>query len=195
MSDDPVTAAELEAALRQLHRMELSTRAGLERVEALVTAAIRVLHRAEIVHEKVVHAEVEDQRSARPRDEDITLGPDVDKYAVEEPAIDCASLLHLCKARCCRYSVALAEADLDDGLRWEYRRPYEMRRRRDDGYCVYAQPGTFHCDVYAKRPAICRSYDCRSDKRVWEDFAAKKPAAWQDDVGVAPLVQIRLPGR
>ena len=40
MSDDPVTAAELEAALRQLHRMELSTRAGLERVEALVTAKL-----------------------------------------------------------------------------------------------------------------------------------------------------------
>lgn len=199
MADDPVTAADLEEGLRQLHRMELQTRQSLERIEALVIAAIRVLHRAEIVHEKVVQAEAEEQRAqvarAHASDEQLQLGPDVDKYAVEEPAIDCAALLHLCKARCCRYSVALAEADLDDGLRWEYRRPYEMRRRRDDGYCVYAQPGTFQCEVYAKRPAICRSYDCRTDRRVWEDFAAKKPAAWHDDVGVAPLVQIRVPGK
>jgi hypothetical protein len=127
---------------------------------------------------------------------EIDLGPDVDKYTVEVPPIDCASLMHLCKARCCRYSVALSTQDLDDGLRWEPRRPYEMSRRHEDGYCIYAQPGTHHCDVYEKRPAICRSYDCRKDPLVWEDFEARKPAPWQDDVGVLPpLVQIRLPER
>src|SRR5690242_10621512 len=124
--------------------------------------------------------------------DELVIGPDVDKAEVESPAIDCASLMHLCKARCCRLSVGLDVRDLDDGLRWDENRPYELQRRRDDGYCVYCQPGTFHCEVYAKRPAICRSYDCRKDPFVWEDFAAKQPAAWVDDVDVpVPLVQIR----
>jgi Fe-S-cluster containining protein len=201
MADDPVAkVAELEEGLRQLHRMETQTKLSLERVEALVMAAIRVLHRAEVLHEKAVLAEADDQllavKRAHEDDERIRLGPEVDKYTVEVPAIDCASLMHLCKARCCRYSVALDFQDLEDGLRWEYRRPYELRRRREDGYCIYSQPGTYRCDVYEKRPSICRSYDCRTDKRVWEDFAAKKPAPWKDDVGVAPpLVQIRLPSK
>jgi len=202
MSDREPTAtvAELEEGLRQLHRMEMQTKLSLERIEALVTAAIKVLHRAEVLHEKAVLAEADDQllevKRLHADDARIALGPDVDKYKVESPAVDCASLMHLCKARCCRLTVALDFQDLDDGLRWEYRRPYELRRRRDDGYCVYSQPGTYRCDVYAKRPSICRTYDCRNDKRVWEDFDAKKPAAWKDDVGVPPpLVQIRVPSR
>ncbi len=199
MPEDPVaTVAELEEGLRQLHRMEMQTKLSLERVEALVMAAIKVLHRAEVLHEKAVLAEADDQLLEVKRSHDtdvrIVLGPAVDKYKAESPSIDCASLMHLCKARCCRLSVALDFQDLDDGLRWEYRRPYELRRRREDGYCVYSQPGTHRCDAYTKRPSICRTYDCRKDTRVWEDFEAKKPAPWKDDVGVAPpLVQIRLP--
>jgi len=201
MAEDPVaTVAELEEGLRQLHRMEMQTKLGLERVEALVMAAIKVLHRAEVLHEKAVIAEADEQlldvKRSHESDARIVLGPETDKHEVESPAIDCASLMHLCKARCCRLAVALDFQDLDDGLRWEYKRPYELRRRRDDGYCVYSQPGTHRCDVYTKRPAICRSYDCRKDKRVWEDFDAKQPASWKDDVGVvSPLVQIRLPSK
>ncbi|MDB4963941.1 MAG: hypothetical protein JWP01_3940 [Myxococcales bacterium] len=197
-TDPPATVAELEEGLRQLHRMEMQTKLHLERVEALVTAAIKVLHRAEIVHEKSVEAEAAEQRlkivEARTGDARIWVGPEVDKYEVESPEIDCASLMHLCKARCCRLSVALDFKDLDDGLRWEYSRPYELRRRADDGYCIYSEKGTHRCDCYDKRPSICRTYDCREDKRVWDDFEAKIPAPWRDDVGVAPpLVQIRMP--
>jgi len=192
------TVAELEEGLRQLHRMEMQTKLGLERLEALVLAAIKVLHRAEYLHEKAVAVEAETQltkiRDERRTETLIHLGPEVDKYAVTSPQIDCASLMHLCKARCCRLQVALDFKDLDDGLRWEYTRPYELRRRADDGYCVYSEKTTHRCGCYDKRPSICRTYDCREDKRVWADFAAKQPAEWRDDVGVAaPLVQIRLP--
>ena len=193
------TKAELEEGLRQLHRMEMQTKLSLERVEALVTAAIKVLHRAELIHEKAVLVEADAQlvevKKLHEGDARVALGPGIDKHQVESPKIDCAALMHLCKARCCRLTVALDFEDLDDGLRWEYARPYELSRRKADGYCVYSEPGTFRCDVYTKRPSICRSYDCREDKRVWDDFEAKIPAAWKDDVGVAPpLVQIRLPG-
>lgn len=196
MSDrELATVAELEAGLRQLHAMEMETRLTLERVEALVTAAIRVLHRAELVHEQVVLAEADARRGEIARSHDdarVRLGPAGNKHAVDVPPIDCASLLHLCQARCCRFTVPLDFQDLDDGLRWEYARPYELKRRIGDGYCVYSTE-SLGCDVYAKRPSICRSYDCRTDPRVWEDFAAKKPAPWQADVGVPELIQIRLP--
>ena len=201
MGQEPLaTVAELEEGLRQLHKMEMQTKLALERVEALVLAAVKVLQRAELVSEKAVLAEANDQlmevKRSHAHDAHIQLGPDVDKHTVEVPPIDCASLIHLCKARCCRLTVALDFQDLDDGLRWEYARPYVLQRRREDGYCVYSQPGTYRCDAYAKRPAICRTYDCREDKRVWEDFAAKKPAPWLDEVGVPPpLVQIRMPGK
>ena len=197
---DPVaTVAELEEGLRQLHHMEMQTKLALENVEARLAATIKVLHRAQVLHTQAVDAEAEAQRAqvatSHERDARIVLGPSGDKHAVTSPNIDCASLMHLCKARCCRLTVALDFQDLDDGLRWEYTRPYELRRR-PDGYCVYSEPKTFRCDVYTKRPSVCRSYDCRNDARVWESFEDKKPAAWRDDVGVAPpLVQIRLPTR
>ena len=195
-SDEVATIAELEEGLRQLHHMAMQTKLSLDRVEALVITAIKVLHRAELVNEKVVVAEADERRGDPSFDDTrVRLGPDGNKHAVEVPPIDCASLLHLCKARCCRFTVALDFQDLDDGLRWEYSRPYELKRRKADGYCVHSQPGTLRCDVYTNRPSSCRSYDCRKDARVWEDFDAQRPAPWVDDVGVPPLVQIRLPGR
>lgn len=193
------TVAELEAGLRQLHRMELATRQSLERVEALVRAAIRVLHRAGVVHDKAVALEAEAQRGelaeAGGPGARVVLGRGEDKYQAVSPEIDCAALLPLCKARCCRLTVALDPQDLDEGLRWDYQRPYELRRRPEDGYCVYAPPGGGGCDVYDRRPWVCRVYDCRGDRRVWEDFEKRIPAAWDDALRPAPLVQLRLPAR
>ena len=192
------TVAELEEGLRQLHRMEMQTKLTLERVEALVAAAIKVLHRAELVNEQVVEAEADVQRmriyEERQSDAQVQLGPDVDKHTVATAPVDCATLLPLCKARCCRLTVALDFKDIEDGLRWEYARPYLLKRDRATGYCVYSEATTHACSAYDVRPSICRSYDCRNDARVWEDFEARKPAPWRDDVDLAPpLVQIRLP--
>jgi Fe-S-cluster containining protein len=104
------------------------------------------------------------------------VGPSENKYGVSSPEIDCAALIPICQARCCRLSVNLSFQDLDDGLRWEYARPYELRRRESDGYCVYSSTETRGCGVYKKRPAVCRSYDCRNDKRIWIDFEQRIPA-------------------
>jgi Fe-S-cluster containining protein len=195
----PATVAELEDGLRTLHQMEMQTKLQLERVESLVRAAIKVLHRADVVHQDAVEAEAEEQRmqllEERRLETRVVLGPETDKHTVEVPKIDCAARMHLCKARCCRLAVALDFQDLDDGLRWEYGRPYELKRRREDGYCVYSAPGSHACTAYEVRPAICRAYDCTEDKRIWDDFEQRIPAKWMDDVSVVPLVQIRLPKR
>jgi hypothetical protein len=104
------------------------------------------------------------------------LDPTPDKYVVQSPDINCAERLHLCQARCCTLRFALSTQDLSEGIvRWEYARPYVIAQRTD-GYCTHCQPSTFACGVYQNRPAVCRTYDCRQDKRIWRDFDNYVPA-------------------
>jgi hypothetical protein len=102
-----------------------------------------------------------------------------------EPDIDCASLLHLCHARCCSFKVALTADEVRDGrVPWELETPYVLGRDLDTGYCSHLdERGSCRC--YGARPSACRKYDCRRDPRVWLDFDARKPAPmpW----GVVPL--------
>ena len=98
-----------------------------------------------------------------------------DKYEITGPDIDCASLLHLCRARCCQFEPYLTRQDLDEGdLEWEIERPYIIRKA-SDGYCQYLGQGG-DCGCYDKRPAACREFDCREDPRIWQDFENKVPA-------------------
>jgi Fe-S-cluster containining protein len=105
-----------------------------------------------------------------------------DKRAVISPDIDCAANLHLCHGRCCSFTVSLAPEDLREGkLAWELEDPYVLRRNARTGYCEHLD-GKGGCDVYEDRPAICRSYDCRQDRRVWLDYDARVPAPMPESV-------------
>jgi hypothetical protein len=94
-----------------------------------------------------------------------------DKYAYEGGVeIDCENRIALCRGACCRLSFALTVQDLEEGrVRWDLRRPY-MIRHEEDGYCHHVERETKRCGLYANRPVVCRAYDCRKDKRIWEDF-------------------------
>jgi Fe-S-cluster containining protein len=103
----------------------------------------------------------------------VRLSVVADKRAVGSPDVDCASLAHLCKVRCCRaFDIELSREDLADGIQWELEAPYLLARSHDG--CTYL--GEAGCTIYDKRPATCRSYDCRQDPRVWIDFDNKLPA-------------------
>lgn len=106
--------------------------------------------------------------------------PVPDKYALHDlPRIDCEARLSLCQARCCTLSFALSRQDVLEGLlRWDKRLPYRIARA-DNGYCVHNQRCV--CEVYAQRPAPCRSYDCRQDPRIWIDFEQRIPMSWEGD--------------
>ncbi|HEX9105483.1 MAG TPA: YkgJ family cysteine cluster protein, partial [Polyangia bacterium] len=54
-------------------------------------------------------------------------------------------------------------------VQWDYARPYRLRKR-EDHYCAHSEPETRRCNIYDQRPAVCRTYDCRDDKRIWVDF-------------------------
>jgi Fe-S-cluster containining protein len=107
----------------------------------------------------------------------VQIAPAVDKYALADlPQIDCAARISLCQGRCCRLSFPLSFQDLDERVvKWDYSRPYQIRRR-EDGYCTHSDEETRGCRVYENRPAICRTYDCRNDKRIWVDFDKRIPA-------------------
>ncbi len=106
----------------------------------------------------------------------VELDSTEDKRALDDlPDIDCLSLLPICQARCCKFQYALSRQDLREGtLSWETGSPYLLRHRAD-GQCVHN--GEDHrCEVWEDRPASCRRYDCRSDGRIWLDFARRIPA-------------------
>jgi len=105
----------------------------------------------------------------------VRVGSGVDKYSLSGVDIDCASLVHLCGARCCKLSAALGTQDIEEGkLEWEIDQPYVIKRA-NDGYCNYVgERGG--CSCYDIRPTVCREFDCRDDKRIWKDFEARIPA-------------------
>jgi Fe-S-cluster containining protein len=100
----------------------------------------------------------------------VRLRTFVDKYQMQGADIDCAARMHLCHARCCSLSFELTAQDLDEGVvMWEATAPYLIRHERD-GYCSHLDRASGGCGVYHHRPATCRGYDCRGDKRIWLDF-------------------------
>lgn len=109
-----------------------------------------------------------------------TFAADVDKYHMEarESAgvVDCENRIHLCHGACCTFDILLSQQDLDEGVvQWDLEDPYVIRHG-DDGYCVHQDRQSRMCTVYEHRPAVCRAYSCKTDKRVWADFDAYVPA-------------------
>jgi Fe-S-cluster containining protein len=88
--------------------------------------------------------------------------------------IDCENRLPLCQAACCRLRFALTVRDVEEGkVKWNLGQPY-MIRQGDDGYCHHFDRQQHHCGIYENRPFVCRAYDCRKDKRIWEDFENRR---------------------
>lgn len=178
-SEDTPQAGDVEGGLRFVHLMELQTKARLAEVAANLNALVEVL-----VGEGQLPLEAfekrrrltvlrEEQRAAA--EATVELSPVPDKYAVEGPAIDCAARLPVCRARCCSLPFTLSVQDLDERIvRWDYARPYRVAKG-GDGRCIHlAEAGS--CSIHASRPAACRAYDCRKDRRIWQDFDKWIPA-------------------
>jgi len=180
-SDEPLARTELEEALRFLNHNATETRL----TQADVTATLKALVDTLVARGVLPPAEYERRRqraldaATRALDEHpvVKLGEAVDKYALTDlPDIDCASLIPLCKGRCCTLTVYCSAQDLDERVvNWDYGRPYQIRKR-EDNYCAHSEPETHRCGIYAQRPAICRTYDCRKDRRIWRDFERRIPS-------------------
>ena len=116
-----------------------------------------------------------------------------DKHAEGQTVeIDCANRIPLCQARCCTFKFFLTKQDLDEGVaRWDYGNPYWIKQGQD-GYCVHSDAQTHACAIHAKRPHVCRAYDCRNDKRVWIDFENRIPAPMSETSGCSPVAMAEV---
>jgi hypothetical protein len=174
-SESPSMRGELEDGLRFINRSLLEQRLNHLEITATLKALVDTLVHAGALppgeYERRKSKAFDAASSTLRRNPPIKLGQAVDKYAIEKlPDVDCAALMPICKARCCRLTVFCSAQDLDEGVvQWDYARPYQLRKRESDRYCVHSQPSG-KCGIYAQRPATCREYDCREDARIWRDF-------------------------
>jgi hypothetical protein len=179
--DDSASRDDVEDGLRNLLRNLIETRlvqadlgATLKAlVETLIASGALEPERFERRRKQTLDTAVE-RLHTRPA---VQFGEAVDKYALEDlPQIDCAERLPICQARCCKFTVCLSAQDLDDKVfNWDYAKPYQIRKK-EDGYCAHSEAETHRCSVYGHRPATCRTYDCRNDRRIWIDFERRIPA-------------------
>lgn len=137
----------------------------------------------ELLHEKgIITIEELDARKAKVADRvekrflDKGMGvdlmePNQDKYvAPAGPQIDCENRVHLCEAACCRFWFPLSKQDVDEGIvQWDLQVPYIIAQD-GQGYCKHIDRGSCSCQIYQNRPLPCRTFDCRSDQRIWLDF-------------------------
>lgn len=113
-----------------------------------------------------------------------------DKYSVETPDIDCAARIPLCGARCCSFDVMLSRQDLEERkLPFVIEQPYMLPRDPVTKRCA-CMDDAGACTAYDHRPATCRTYDCREDRRVWIDYEARIPAPLPEAIRPATDVYV-----
>jgi Fe-S-cluster containining protein len=182
LKDPEVLREDLEQGVRHLHAMAMETKLQFERTDAIVRALLdSLLASGAVQTEDIAQRVQEASKEARAQnraDTHVEVERAEDKYTLPGlPEVDCAGLMHLCRGRCCKLHFPLSFQDLDEHVvQWDYQRPYRIRQRKEDGYCVHSSTETHFCTVYEHRPGICRKYDCRNDHRIWIDFENKIPA-------------------
>jgi Fe-S-cluster containining protein len=186
---------EIERGLRFAHvMMSVNQDQGNEAVAYVQALADVLVEKGLLQHEELEEplerAREEVAQVLMPR---VRLAEMGDKYAEGQSVdIDCASLIPLCHGRCCTFRFFLTKQDLDEGAaRWDYGNPYWIKQAAD-GYCTHSDPQTRACTIHAKRPHVCRQYDCRSDKRVWIDFEQRIPAPMMPMSGDAPVAMAEV---
>jgi Fe-S-cluster containining protein len=93
-----------------------------------------------------------------------------DEQSIPTIAVNCGERMHICKGVCCKLNFALTPEEVESrDLKWELGHPYFIRHEKS-GYCSHMDEQKNCCNVYDKRPAVCRNYSCREDARIWTDF-------------------------
>jgi len=173
----------LEALERQIERGSFFTHTALgqtsshlREVESFTYGVLDVLLEKKLVTTEEIAVSVENIRRETAANGEVP-GPGValrfDSPAQESQAevkVDCAARMHICHAICCRLDFALTQGEVESGkIKWDLGRPYFIRHEMH-GSCTHQDCKTGCCRVYGDRPAICRTYSCARDTRIWKDF-------------------------
>jgi uncharacterized protein len=77
--------------------------------------------------------------------------------------VDCRQGLRLgCSAFCCRLIVRLGPRD-PTSYDAQGRRKSCVDKDPRTGVCIHFDPGTQRCEIWDRRPWVCRTYDCNHD--------------------------------
>jgi Fe-S-cluster containining protein len=180
MNPEPLRR-DVNDSLKFVHTMAMQSKSDLVEAQASLYALVEELVARGVVD---VHSLEERRTRSKAREAQraiesahVKVSENVDKYQLTNlPQIDCDARLPLCRGRCCKFHFALSFQDLDEQIvKWDYANPYGIRHR-EDGYCVHNDAATLGCGVYSNRPAVCRTYDCSKDPRIWIDFDKRIPA-------------------
>ncbi len=178
---DPDLRADLDAGLRFTHLLGSQAKRGVTDLTVVVEALVEEMIASGRVDAAKLAERTDGVRAAELKrmeeHERVMLEPALDKYSMTGlPDVPCGELIHLCRGRCCTLHFPLSKQDLGERVvKWNYTQPY-LIRQGDSGYCVHNDPDTKFCTVYHQRPAVCRYYDCRKDKRIWIDYEKRIPA-------------------
>jgi hypothetical protein len=176
MADD--VDAGVARALRELDQTQRRGDEELARLRAQLAALVDLLVARGALPEEQRREVVPDAGSQARRS--VRLKPYVDKYTMDiGEQVDCGARVHLCKGRCCGLTIELTAQDVEEGkVRWDLHEPYVLRKDAD-GRCSHQDRATGGCTVYEHRPATCRTYSCRHDRRIWLDFDGFIPAPFE----------------
>jgi len=171
---------DVEHGLRFTHMMAEETRRSVYETAVTVLALVEELKERGAIDaerfEKRRHANEQLGIESVGRHAKLHIYSDVDKYSLSGADVPCAELIPICRGRCCTLHFPLSKQDLRERVvKWNYVMPYIIRQRDTDRYCVHNDPETRGCTVYENRPAVCRTYDCRNDRRIWIDFEKRIP--------------------
>jgi Fe-S-cluster containining protein len=191
-ADEAPSSGALDEVERQMRHASFFVQASLEqqgrlttKLDVYVTSIIELLLARGVVDPDDLARVVETNREehgadARARYETDGALPawptvmvrqdDPDGPTEVEAEVDCAARMHVCQAVCCSLPFPLSAEEVEAGdVRWDLGHPYVIRQTAE-GYCVHNDRATGGCDVYDKRPGVCRGYSCAHDERIWSDF-------------------------
>ncbi len=182
---DPELETDLRNGLRFTHQLLAASRHDVYETAYTVLALIDELLESGAVDGPALAAQLVkvQQREIDRIDKHarVRLEHRIDKYKLASPDVPCEELIPICRGRCCSLHFPLSNQDLDERVvKWDYQMPYIIRQSPVDKYCVHSDRKTRGCTVYLNRPAVCRTYDCRNDKRIWLDYEKRIPAVHPD---------------
>ncbi len=179
---DPL--AELD---RQVQRGSMFTQAALQRTsqrlsetEAILARVIDHLAAGRLVDPEALGLVSEEPAAPAAGEEErpsttitwpaVAIREDESDTQEAPEVVDCAARMPVCQAVCCRLKFPLSAAEIGAGrVKWDIGHPY-LIRHESDGWCSHVDRGSKGCTVYDDRPAVCRTYSCAGDRRIWEDF-------------------------
>jgi len=93
----------------------------------------------------------------------------------EPDDLDCRAHHPVCGAACCSaFNVFLTPEEAAQGrYLWDVSAPYRILADAH-GTCVYFDHAQLGCTIWQERPMSCRTFDCRTDGRVWDDYPARR---------------------